>query len=196
MLRLERLDALVKELEIEISSSQEEFELWFVGFHGFMLAQVGRGFALRSFQFGVEEEVATELSDPSSVMVPWELHQGDMDFRLLFFCSLVGWEFKEVLSVSDDVCVEGDLNYKGGTIEYAHCIFPLRSWAIIIRRKGPRRVRVRVRIVGLWDSLKSKLHEDGPFHKVMTSCRGWCKQGIFNLGRWNFVPHYGWSETE
>lgn len=86
----------------------------------------------------------------------------DMDFRLLFFFfSLVGWEFKEVLSVSDDVCVEGDLNYIGGTIEYAHCIFPLRSWAIIIRRKGPWRVRVR--IVGLWDSLKSKLHEDGPF---------------------------------
>lgn len=50
-----------------------------------MLAQVGRGFELRSFQFGVEEEVATELSDPSSVMVPWELDQGDMDFRLFFF---------------------------------------------------------------------------------------------------------------
>ena len=56
-----------------------------MGFHGFMLAQVGREFELRSFQFGVEEEVATELSDPSSVMVPWELDQGDMDFRLFFF---------------------------------------------------------------------------------------------------------------
>lgn len=56
-----------------------------------LAAQEGRGFALSSFQFGVEEEVATELSDPSSVMPPLGIALGVvMDFGLLFFSLVAG----------------------------------------------------------------------------------------------------------
>lgn len=56
----------MKEFEIDMSSHVElEVEFW--GFHGFMLIREERG---RLFhQFGVEEEIASEPSDPISAML-------------------------------------------------------------------------------------------------------------------------------
>lgn len=79
-LRPEWLEALVNEVEIETSSSQEEFEL------GFMFHEE-RALAWRSHQVGVEAEVATELSVHSSAM------------SLMRKCSWYGGNFKVDISV-------------------------------------------------------------------------------------------------
>jgi hypothetical protein len=69
------LEALVKDVEIETSSSQEELELGFWWCHALELFHAGREeAAVRSHQFaGVEEEVATELSMHSSAIFSFSL---------------------------------------------------------------------------------------------------------------------------
>lgn len=102
-LKQEWLEALVKEFEIDMSS-HVELEEEFRGCHGFMLMREEWGFAWRLFhQFGVEEEIASEPSDPinSAMFVDSSRY---MEVRMLLvvfvgwfsFHSLGGvWEFKE-----------------------------------------------------------------------------------------------------